>query len=196
MVQSLASRSTILRVLTPDLQPLFVFAAEGETLTDESPHDAGLLRVAQDLVAVERLLGQELEPLSIGPTFQQARWLRVLRLALDGLVVRTTSGPLKATSPSGEPPSAIFMDEHEILVGNVPILFPRSVLHHPEASAELAGPSSAMDAEGYIMTVPAGEKFLLAIPERLHTNEGGMAAVVDVNMDETVPSGPLKLAPQ
>lgn len=196
MVQSLASRSTILRVLTPDLRPLFVFDAEGEHLTDVPTGDAGLLRVAQDLVAVERLLGHELEPLSIGPTFQQARWLRVLRLALEGLVVRTTSGPLKATSPSGEPPSAVFMDEHELLVGNVPILFPRSVLHHPEAYADLAGPSSAMDAEGYLMTVPAGEKFLLVIPERLHTGETGMAAVVEVDMDETLPSGPLKLTPQ
>jgi hypothetical protein len=124
-----------------------------------------LAEVLGDIVAIERMTGEQFSLCAGRFTNQHRVLLRRTRLLHEGKLVRSGRGPLRATITGDSPPQAIRTPASTLDVGGaiVPVL--ASLLWHPQMSAEVVG---VVEGETtYSMTVPDSDRFLEWAPEKL-----------------------------
>lgn len=155
-------------------EPLMTIGVSPTYSAEPGEDDKRRLAVVRDLVSIAERLDLDLPVLTEAPTYGAVRWLRVLRLGLEGWVVRVFADVMKVTSSGTEPPKVIVLPAHELRLGNLAIPFPQLILWHPNMACQAVGEAGVDTAEGYVMSVPEGEPFLAHFPEYLPPDaEGG-----------------------
>lgn len=123
-----------------------------------------------DIVAVEGLVNQTLDP-CVGKFFNPDRaHLRRTRLMLEGRVVHSPRGPIGVTAPLGKPPQVIVSSPGTRNVGGAEVPVPQFVMRHPQMSIEVVSSDTASNTTSYSIEPPAGERFSMWIPALCEVN--------------------------
>lgn len=125
-----------------------------------------LAETVEDIVTIERLARQALQPCNGRFDDHDRVRLRRARLLLEGQIVHAMRHPITVTAPEGNPPQVLVVAAGTLNVGGAEVPTPQTVMRHPAMTATETGaaPSSGPDAKAYRMTPPDGEQFLAWVP--------------------------------
>jgi hypothetical protein len=138
-----------------------------------------ITQAADDIVTIERLSGQTLEPCNGRFDDRDRVRLRRTRLLWEGQIVHAMRHPVTVTAPEGNPPQVIAVAPEALDVGGAEVPAPQTLMRHPEMTATETGidPAAGPDAKTYRMEAPSGEQFLAWSPERAHVASDDALAV-------------------
>jgi hypothetical protein len=136
-----------------------------ELSPDELREEEVLAEVLGDIVAIERLTGEQFSLCATRFTDQHRLSLRRSRLLYDGRLIRSSRGPLRATVSGDGPLQAIRTRESTLDVGGAVVPVLASLMWHPQMSVLTV---QATESETtYSVSIPDGEHFLEWAPDRL-----------------------------
>ena len=137
------------------------------TFSADERRELGVLaETVEDIVTIERLARQALQPCNGRFDDYDRVRLRRARLLLEGQIVHAMRHPITVTAPEGNPPQVLVVAAGTLNVGGAEVPTPQTVMRHPAMTATETGaaPSSGPDAKAYRMTPPDGEQFLAWVP--------------------------------
>jgi hypothetical protein len=122
-----------------------------------------------DIVTIERLSGQTVEPCNSRFDDRDRVWLRRSRLMWEGHVVYAIRHPLTVTAPEGNPPQAIVTKAGTLDVGGAQVPTPNILMRHPNMTMTDEGeePSAGPAARKYTIQPPEGESFVAWSPDHV-----------------------------
>lgn len=134
-----------------------------------------IAETVEDIVTIERLSKQTLEPCNGRFDDRDRVRLRGARLLLEGQIVQATLHPVTVTAPEGKPPQVVVVIAGTLNVGGAEVPTPQTVMRHPDMTATETGaaPDAGPEAKTYLMAPPDGERFMAWVP-----------GLVDVSGDE------------
>ena len=145
-----------------------------------------------DIVQIESLSGQELEPCTGTYTDRERVWLRIARLTWEGKIVEAARGPFKATSQNENPPGVIALHAHTLDVGGAEVPIRELRMRHP---AMTSMPSTVQPdgqtggARKFEMAVPPGERLAAWCPELCEVSDDtGLAQPATWNLIDIDPA--------
>lgn len=129
--------------------------------------------VLEDLIAIERLSGRALGPLTEGFGDDQRVQLRLARLMYEGHVVNATRHSLSATMPSGNPPDAVVSRATTLTIGGVQVPTLNVLMWHPQMVPKVTDevPDEGLPARTYMVEPPAGGRFMAWSPDRIQLSK-------------------------
>ncbi|GAA3675971.1 hypothetical protein GCM10022376_14240 [Yimella lutea] len=125
-----------------------------------------LAETVEDIVTIERLVRQALEPCNGRFDDHDRVRLRRARLLLEGQIVHAMRHPITVTAPEGNPPQVVVAAAGTLNVGGAEVPTPQTVMRHPAMTATETGvaPDSGPNAKTFRMEPPDGEQFLAWVP--------------------------------
>lgn len=125
-----------------------------------------LAQTVEDIVTIERLVRQSLEPCNGRFDDHDRVRLRRARLLLEGQIVHAMRHPITVTAPEGNPPQVVVAAAGTLNVGGAEVPTPQTVMRHPAMTATETGvaPDSGPNAKTFRMEPPDGEQFLAWVP--------------------------------
>lgn len=125
-----------------------------------------LAETIEDIVTIERLVRQALEPCNGRFDDHDRVRLRRARLLLEGQIVHAMRHPITVTAPEGNPPQVVIAAAGTLNVGGAEVPTPQTVMRHPAMTATETGaaPDSGPNAKTFRMEPPDGEHFLAWVP--------------------------------
>lgn len=143
-----------------------LFELSGFELSPDGVREEEVLaEVLGDIVAIERLTGEQFSPCATRFTNQHRVALRRSRLLYDGKLIRSSHGPLEVTVDGDGPPQAIRTRASTLDVGGAVIPVLATFMWHPQMASNFV---QTTDGETtYSMSVPDGERFLEWAPEKV-----------------------------
>lgn len=150
------------------------------TLTERQVEELEVVaQTAEDIVRIERISGQTLNPCNGRFDDRDRVHLRRARLMWDGQIVHATRHAVTVTSPQGQPPQCIAITAGTINVGGAEVPTPAAFMRHPDMTAAEIGtaPDAGPEAKSYRMQPPDGEQFLAWAPERVQVSDDAELAI-------------------
>jgi hypothetical protein len=125
-----------------------------------------IAETVEDIVTIERLSKQTLEPCNGRFDDRDRVRLRRARLLLEGQIVHAMRQPVTVTAPEGKPPQVVVVSAGTLDVGGAEVPTPQIVMRHPAMTPTEAGPAPNVgpEAKTFRMEPPDGEQFLAWIP--------------------------------
>jgi hypothetical protein len=125
-----------------------------------------------DLVVIENITRQALQPLSGMYSGSDRALLRRTRLLWEGEVVPFRLSPLTATAPAGVVPKAIVMPATTLTIAGTEFPVPTTLIRHPLMVPESIArtPESDPPTDQITMVIPVDEPFLAWAPEKRTIN--------------------------
>jgi len=136
-----------------------------ELSREQLRQDEVLTEVLGDIVAIERITGEQFDLCETRFTDQHRVLLRRTRLLHERKLVRSGRGPMRVTTAGDGPPQAIHATASTLDVGGAVVPMLASLMWHPHMSAEVLGVVDEVTT--YSMTIPGSERFLEWAPEKL-----------------------------
>lgn len=137
------------------------------SIPDEEQRELEVIaETVEDIVRIERLTRQPLEPCNGRFDDRDRVRLRRARLLLEGHVVHAMRHPVTVTAPEGNPPQVVVAAAGTLNVGGAEVPTPQIVMRHPEMTATETGlaPEAGPEAKTYRMETPLGEQFMAWVP--------------------------------
>ncbi|MFY1659316.1 hypothetical protein [Micromonospora sp. WMMD1274] len=121
-----------------------------------------------DIVAIERLTGQTLDPCNGRFDDRDRVRLRRARLMWEGQIVHAIRHPVTVTAPAGNPPQVILTAAGTVDVGGTLVPTPAILMRRPDMMATEHGdaPEVGPQAKKYTIQPPEGERFIAWSPDR------------------------------
>lgn len=163
----------------------FVRLKPTSDITDERRRELEIVaQTLEDIVAIERILGCEVEPCAGPLTTRDLLRLRQTRLMLEGNVVDGPGAPIRATTAHGRPPQVVVARASTLDVGGALIPVPQVFARHPHMTVTEIGaaPDAGPEAKIFEVMPPEGERFRMWIPERAEVSD-------DSDLVEAIPLG-------
>ncbi|MCR2792734.1 hypothetical protein NQ156_06615 [Microbacterium sp. zg.Y625] len=125
-----------------------------------------IAETVKDIVRIERLSGQTVEPCNGRFDDRDRVRLRRARLLMEGQIVHAMRHPVTVTAPEGKPPQVVVIAAGTLDVGGAEVPTPQTVMRHPAMTAAETGlaPETGPAAKTYRMEPPPGEQFLAWVP--------------------------------
>lgn len=126
-----------------------------------------LAETLEDIVTIERLSEQTLEPCNGRFDDRDRVRLRCTRLLLEGQIVHAMRHPVTVTVPEGNPPQILVAAAGTLNVGGTKVPTPRTFMRHPNMTVTETGaaPDVGPKAKTYRMEPPDGQRFLAWVPD-------------------------------
>lgn len=137
------------------------------TFADEERRELEVIaETVEDIVKIERLCSQTLDPCNERFDDRDRVQLRRSRLLLEGQIVHAMRHPVTVTAPEGNPPQVVVVAAGTLNVGGAEVPTPQTVMRHPAMTATETGVASdaGPEAKTYRMEPPSGEQFLAWVP--------------------------------
>lgn len=145
-----------------------LFSFEGMKLEEEVVRQFRVIaETLEDIVAVERIVGEELAECTGRFNDRERMRLRQVRLLHEGRLLRAGRGPLRANSDPGSPPDHVVVPAGTLNIGGTDVPAPEVVLWHPQMHFETDeddGPTGS-----FIVTIPDGERLYMWARRRFET---------------------------
>lgn len=151
-----------------EVQGSQAFTLRSPKLSDDySPQVRVLAEVLADIVKLEALTGQVLNPCTGAFDDRHRVRLRQVRLMLEGHVVQWDRGTQTVTSRSPRPPQVAVTSPSSVTVGGCAIPIPTIYARHPHATTRDLGPCPEAGPEAHMfeLTPPEGERFRAWSPD-------------------------------
>ena len=134
-----------------------------------------LAETVEDIVTIERLTGQALQPCNGYFDDRDRVRLRRARLLLEGQIIHAMRHPITVTAAEGNPPQVLVVAAGTLNVGGAEVPTPQTVMRHPAMTATETGaaPNSGPDAKTFLMEPPDGEQFLAWVPGLVEVSGDG-----------------------
>ncbi|HWJ98557.1 MAG TPA: hypothetical protein VNQ33_10385 [Acidimicrobiales bacterium] len=171
-------------VFTVQDQELFTLSSP--SLSPEMLRDLEVVAEAVgDVVAIEHLTGQDLDPCNEEFDDRQRVYLRRARLMWEGHIVQAMRHPVSVTVPTGRPPQVLLAAAGTLDVGGAQVPTPRMLLRHPNMNAveQRDVDQGSPTTRRYMVQPPEGGAFMAWSPDRVQVS----------NDDELVVSAPWDL---
>ena len=125
-----------------------------------------IAETVEDIVRIERLSRQTVEPCNGRFDDRDRVRLRRARLLLEGHIVHAMRHPVTVTAPEGNPPQVVVVATGTLNVGGAEVPTPQTVMRHPAMTATETGlaPETGPEAKTYRIEPPPGEQFLAWVP--------------------------------
>lgn len=125
-----------------------------------------IAETVEDIVRIERLSRQTVEPCNGRFDDRDRVRLRRARLLLEGHIVHAMRHPVAVTAPEGNPPQVVVVATGTLDVGGAEVPTPQTVMRHPAMTATETGlaPETGPEAKTYRIEPPRGEQFLAWVP--------------------------------
>jgi hypothetical protein len=136
-------------------------------------------QTAEDIVTIERISGQALDPCNARFDDRERVRLRRARLMWEGRIVHAMRHPVTVTAPQGRLPQVIAITAGTIDVGGAEVPTLDTLMRHPDMTATEIGtaPDAGPEAKTYRMQPPDGEQFLAWAPARVQVSGDAELAV-------------------
>lgn len=156
--------------VTFEVQGQALFTLGPSRLPDEQLRELEVVaETVDDVVAIERLSGQDIDPCNEGFDDLQRVCLRRARLMWEGHIVNAMQHPLQVTAPAGQPPKVILAAAGVMDIGGAQVPTPNVCMRHPDMVAvEPADVAEAgSTATTYVVRPPEGGRFMAWSPDRV-----------------------------
>ncbi|MBN1092725.1 hypothetical protein JKP75_09270 [Blastococcus sp. TML/M2B] len=152
-------------------EKFFVLRVSGLGAKDAASIDVAVDSL-YDLVVIENITRQALQPLSGMYSGSDRALLRRTRLLWEGEVVPFRLSPLTATAPAGVVPKAIVMPATTLTIAGTEFPVPTTLIRHPLMVPEsiTRTPESDPPTDQITMVIPVEEPFLAWAPEKRTIN--------------------------
>ncbi|SCL35822.1 hypothetical protein [Micromonospora aurantiaca (nom. illeg.)] len=150
-----------------------------------------LAETVADIVAIERLTGQTLDPCNGRFDDRDRVRLRRARLIWEGQIVHAMRHPVTVTAPEGNAPQVILTAAGTVDVGGALVPTPAILMRHPDMVAAEHGdaPEAGPQARKYTIQPPEGERFTAWSPDRAQvSNDNDLIVTASwdlIGIDET-----------
>lgn len=137
------------------------------TFTDGELRELEVIaETVEDIVKIERLCSQTLDPCNARFDDRDRVRLRRARLLMEGEIVHAMRHPVTVTAPEGNPPQVVVVGAGTLNVGGAEVPTLQTVLRHPAMTATETGVATdaGPHAKTYRMEPPEGEQFLAWVP--------------------------------
>lgn len=131
-----------------------------------------IAQTVEDIVTIERITGQALDPCNARFDDRDRVRLRRARLTWEGRIVHAMRHAVTVTAPGGHPPQVIAITAGTFDVGGAQVPTPNTLMRHPDMTATETGtaPEAGPEAKTYRMQPPDGEQFFAWVPERVQVS--------------------------